>query len=59
MSPYHITIDWVDYNTTLEEDMYQIKVWDASESIILIEQTVSKTKIAKTLDKYLCGRHKC
>lgn len=35
MSIYHIKIDWVDFNPTLENDIYKVSVLDNEGNVIM------------------------
>ena len=52
MTPYHIKIDWIDFNTTLEADIYKISVLDKDGNVMMQKETV-KHKVPLELAKLL------
>lgn len=52
MTPYHIKIDWVDFNTTLQADIYVINILDKDGNVIMHKETV-KHKVPLELAKLL------
>lgn len=52
MTPYHIKIDWVDFNTTLQSDIYAINILDKDGNVIMHKETV-KHKVPLELAKLL------
>ena len=53
MTPYHIRIDWVDFNPTIEDDMYEVTVLAADNKTVIATSTISKQSLPYELNKYL------
>lgn len=53
MTPYHIKIDWIDYNPTLDTDIYKISILTKDGQIMMEKETVKHNvpiEIAKLLE---------
>lgn len=54
MSPYKIHIEWIDFNPTIEEDIYTVFIVTSDDKPIT-QWDCTKSNIGKTLDTYLKG----
>ena len=48
MPAYKLVINWLDFNTTLSEDMYEIEVYSENNQLIL-KKECAKNNLAKSV----------
>lgn len=53
MRPYHIQIDWIDYNVTNEDDVYKVTVYDKDTTTVITSWTTTANGLPISLGKYL------
>ena len=53
MRPYHIDISWIDYRTTILDDMYEVVVWNATHNQIITTWQISGSKLGSSITEYM------
>ena len=53
MRPFNIEITWVDYNPTLDIDIYKVTVYDQIKQKELTSWTTSAQNLGLTIAKYM------
>ena len=55
MRPYHIEINWIDYNATIEQDIYEIIVYDKTKEQIITSWKCAACNTGLTISRYFNG----
>lgn len=53
MRPYHIQIDWIDYNVTNEDDVYKVTIYDKAKTTVITSWATTANGLPVSLSKYL------
>ena len=53
MRPYAIEIRWVDYQPTIEDDMYEVKIWDNTHTFVVTSWQISGNSLGTSITKYM------
>lgn len=55
MRPYHIEINWIDFNVTNEDDMYEVLIKDIHNNIVLTRWECTASALGTLISKYMCS----
>lgn len=53
MRPYHIEVSWIDYDTTNNDDVYEVRVYDNKKLHVISRWSTTGRSLGNTISIYM------